>query len=353
MTERTTVRTRLLLIRRLAQMFRRFRTNPLDFADRRDRFYEAYWQHAAARIGACLETKGNGYYELARMGRSARVQYHHIDLDTYFSKTLADDKSYICGLLRELGFFAPSFREYTLRTVEAASSFLREVGGPCVVKPTSGSGGRGVTTGVDDEDRLIDATLASSNSLTLPTLMIEKQIPGDSYRLLYLDGRLLHAVRRGRCTVVGDGTTDIRGLVALENGSRLASERLDSLNQLTIDLEMKYTLADQGKMLTTVPDLGEHVVVKNVCNENARRDQTCVTERVHPDYGALAAAVSQALRAHLLGIDVMSEDISAAPQGTSTAVNEINIPPGLHYHELIEGVTGFSDVGPAILDYLL
>lgn len=31
--------------------------------------------------------------------------------------------------------------------------------------------------------------------------MIEEQQPGDCYRLLYLDGRLLHAVRRGRPTV--------------------------------------------------------------------------------------------------------------------------------------------------------
>ena len=281
------------------------------------------------------------------------MQYHYMDLDTYFSRGLADDKVFVTRLVRELGFFAPRFREYTLRSVSSAVRFMEEAGVPCVVKPRVGSGGFGITTAVNTRDRLIAASLAASNSLSLPALMIEQQIAGDSYRLLYLDGRLLHAVRRGRCTVIGDGLSTIRELIARENERRFTDSRLQSLTALTIDLEMKYVLTDHGKTLRTVPDRGERVIVKNVCNQNCRRDQEDVTAYVHGDYAELAGALRTRLGAHLIGIDVMSEDISASPLQSGSAINEINIPPGLHYHELVENQQKFSGVGAAVLEYLL
>ena len=49
----------------------------------------------------------------------------------------------------------------------------------------------------------------------------------------------------------------------------------------------------------------------------------------------------------------MSEDISASPLRSGSMINEINIPPGLHYHELVENQQKFSGVGAAVLEYLL
>lgn len=345
--------TRSLLLRRYGKMFQRFRANPLDFSERRKAFYASYWEYAARQLGANLDRLGNDYFEVARSGRSARVQYHFLHLDTYFSKALADDKVFVTGLVGELGFLAPRFREYTLRSLSSAVRFLEEVGAPCVVKPRTGSGGFGITTGVNTRDRLIAASLATSNSLTLPELMIEEQVAGDSYRLLYLDGRLLHAVKRGRCTVVGDGVSTIRELILRENESRLNDSTFQSLGGLSIDLEMKYVLADQGKTLRTVPVSGERVVVKNVCNQNCRRDQEDVTAHVHPDYADFARAIGTRVGGHLIGIDLMSEDVSASPSRSGSTITEINIPPGLHYHELVVNQHGFSDVGAALLEYLL
>ncbi len=349
----STLETRSLLLRRYAKMFHRFRATPRNFGKRRSGFYVSYWEDAAQRLGADVTRLENDHFEIARNGRSARVQYHYVELDTYFSRGLADDKVFVTRLVRELGFFAPRFREYTLRSLSSAVRFMEEVGGPCVVKPRVGSGGLGITTAVNKRDRLIAASLATSNSLSLPDLMIEQQIAGDAYRLLYLDGRLLHAVRRGRCTVIGDGRSTIRELIVRENESRLTHSRIQSLTELTIDLEMKFVLSDQGKTLRTVPDRGERVVVKNVCNQNCRRDQEDVTARVHGDYAELASAVGTRLGAHLIGIDLMSEDVSASPSVSGSAITEINIPPGLHYHELIQNQQGFSSVGAAVLEYLL
>lgn len=349
----STLEMRSLLLRRYAPMLRRFRETPLDFGERRTEFYASYWEDAAERLGASVKRLPNDYFEIVCNGRSARVQYHYVDLDTYFSRRLADDKVFVTGLVKELGYFAPRFQEFTLRTVSSAVRFLEDVGGDCVVKPRIGSGGFGINTGVNTRARLIAASLASSNSLSLPDLMIEQQIAGDAYRLLYLDGRLLHAVRRGRCTVIGDGLSTVRELIASENESRLTDSRIQSLTELTVDLEMKNVLTDQGRTLNTVPVRGERVVVKNVCNQNCRRDQENVTEYVHGDYTELAGAVGTKLGAHLIGIDIMSEDISASPSQSGSAILEINVPPGLHYHELLENEQQLSGVGAAVLEYLL
>lgn len=345
--------SRGLLIRRYAYLLRRFARAGLDFGAQRKVFYRAYWAHAAEVVGATISDLGQELFRVTRGERSTLVRYHFIDLDTYFAKSLMDDKGFISDLVRDLGFASPRHTEYTLRTFEVACRFLEEAEGPCVVKPKIGSGGTGITTGITSRQRLAEASLAASNSLTLPVLMIEDQIEGESYRLLYLEGELLHAVRRGKCTVVGDGHSELRRLVALENARRLAAPRLESMSELTIDLEMRYTLADQGLTVRSVPASGAVVRVKNVSNQNCTRDQEVVTDRVHADYHALAASVYERLGARLIGIDVMTPDISGEPGRAGAAVNEINIPPGLHYHEMVLGQEEFTDVGPRILDRLL
>jgi D-alanine-D-alanine ligase-like ATP-grasp enzyme len=78
-----------------------------------------------------------------------------------------------------------------------------------------------------------------------------------------------------------------------------------------------------------------------------------VTADVHGDYAELAGAVGTKLGAHLIGIDIMSEDISASPSQSGSAIIEINVPPGLHYHELVENEHKLSGVGATVLEYLL
>jgi hypothetical protein len=99
----STLETRSLLLRRYAQMFRRFKATPPSFSERRTGFYASYWEEAAQRMGADATRLAKDHFEIARNGRCARVQYHYVDLDTYFSRELADDKVFVTGLVKELG----------------------------------------------------------------------------------------------------------------------------------------------------------------------------------------------------------------------------------------------------------
>lgn len=342
------------MLRRYPQIFRRFTAQRLDFGAVRRNFYRRYWSRAAETCGAELHPWGNEVFEIRRDGGSARVQYHFVHLDSYFAKALVDDKRFTSELVDELGFATPQGVDFSLRQMRPAREFLERAPRACVVKPQSGSGGRGVTTGVDCEKRLVAASLAASNSFTLPSLMIEEQIPGDSFRLLFLGGRLIDAVRRGACTLEGDGRTHLKGLVAAENERRHGAPHLESMEELTLDLEAELTLADQGLDWRVVPGAGERIVVKRVSNQNTFRDQEDVTALVHDEYGELAREVDRRIGAKLIGVDVMSEDISKSPKEGWGTVNEINIPPGLHFHEMTPQRVGrFSKVGASVVEYLL
>jgi cyanophycin synthetase len=343
----------VLLLRRYPFLIKRLLNRSWDFGSVRKRFYQQYWRHAASVIGADITSLGDERYEISVGNRVTRVQYHYVNLDTYFNKQLADDKAWVSRQLESLGFRSPAFVEYDLRTIADAKGFLYRTGKACVVKPVSGSGGHGITTGIDRNRRLVEASLVASSSIQLPKLMLEQQIPGDSFRLLYLDGRLLHAVKRGRCSIIGDGQSTIGTLIDRENEHRLRADPATSLNEINFDLDAKYTLADQALRSNSLPACGERVVIKNVSNQNARRDQENVTDAVHPRYHELASILYEQLRFRLVGLDIMATDIASDPVSVGSAINEVNIPPGLHYHEIIESQSSFTDVGAEILTCLL
>lgn len=334
-------------------MYKRWRRSSLNFSSVRQTFYDNYWKHAASCIEANISDIGKGYFKIQRGQRSTMVRYHYVPLDFYFNKQLADDKELSKILLNEAGFRVPESYEYDINNLAGAINFLKGRQTSCVVKPVSGSGGQGVTTAINSESRLTKASIAASAALSVPRLLIEEQIAGESFRLLFLNGQLLHAIKRGSCTVVGDGRHRIRELVDIENGLRLKSSTHISLNPLTIDLEMRYTLADQQLSLNDIAKSGERVIVKKVSNQNSSADQTTVTEDVHSKYHELGRLLFDEYGMRLVGVDVMSKDISGHPDQSKSAINEINIPPGLHYHELTLGNNSFTNIGSNILETLL
>ena len=159
------------------------------------------------------------------------------------------------------------------RSVRRATDFLRQSACDCVVKPASGTGGgRGVTTGVRTDFQL--ARAAAAAAVYGDQLLIEEQVKGDNYRLLYLDGELVDAFVRRPPTVVGDGRSSVASLVRAANAERLRRGAAVSQVLLTVDFDMRRTLARQGLSLRSVPPAGSTVILKTVVNENAGDDNT-------------------------------------------------------------------------------
>jgi cyanophycin synthetase len=221
-----------------------------------------------------------------------------------------------------------------------------------VVKPADGTaGGHGVTTGISSTSALHAASwnaagLHAANS----NLLVEEQLTGASFRLLYLDGEFIDAVRRDSPVVVGDGKSTIRQLVNAENTTRRTSRPISALSPLTIDQESRNTLAAQGKSPGSVPAAGETVRVKLAVNENASAQNHVVRNEVHEEIVRAGSQLVRELNIGLGGLDVTSHDISAPLAKGDTIFNEINVPPGIHHHYLVANPEDGADVASIVLE---
>jgi cyanophycin synthetase len=166
--------------------------------------------------------------------------------------------------------------------------------------------------------------------------LIEEQVEGCNYRLLYLDGELLDVVKREPPSVVADGISTVLQLVQRVNQERLeASSNVISHAQLTLDQDMQTTLARQGLSFRSVPPRGTVVRLKTVINENSAQENVGAGEELCP---ALLEEAAQAVRLsglRLAGLDIITADPSRSLRDSGGVILEVNSPPGYfwHYHK--------------------
>ena len=183
--------------------------------------------------------------------------------------------------------------------------------------------------------------------------MAEEHVAGDSYRILYLDGELIDAVRRGPPTVIGDGRHSLRALVQLENCQRLAGPPFTGLSTLSLDRSMRYQLRGAGRSLSERPADGEIVALKSVVNQNASRDNRAVLEQLDPSFAELGRQICRLLPIRLLGLDVIARRVDEPLSTANGVINELNTTPALHHHELIANPAHRARVGSRVLTALL
>jgi len=316
----------------------------------RSAFYERIWSEAAAAIEATIEPLGNGLFEITRDTARVRVCRNLSPVDDGLTLTIAGNKPLVHRLLAREGLPTPPHTEFALARVGLAVEFLETVGGPCVVKPARDTGaGHGVTTGVTDRNSLARAAaLAASYG---EALLIEKQIPGANYRLLYLDGTLLDAVLRKPPTVIGDGRASVRTLVDRANELRLAKGASNAQFLLTIDLDMRNALASQGLALNSMPTTGTVVTLKTAINENGGLDNRTVTDLICESIIADGASAAAAIGSRLAGVDVITPDPTVPLSESGGVICEVNTTPGLYYH--YHKADGPTPVAVPILERLL
>ena len=296
----------------------------------RSHFYAGLWRDAASQIGASIEPLGNEILEI-RFGRNCtRVQQNTTAIDAAITVAVAKEKPVVHRLLAQRKLRTPLYCEFTLDEIAKAAAFLERIKGKCVVKPANGGGGRGVTTGV--VGRLDLARAASSATVYGRDLMIEQQIPGDVYRLLYFDGTLMDAVLRKPSAVVADGKSTLRELIHLENKVRLKTGPNLAHALIVIDMDVRRTLSSQGLTLSSVPKEGVEVVLKRVINDNSQHDNVSAShllcESIIEDGAAAAAAVG----VRLAGIDVITPDPSIPLAESGGVILEVNTTPSYHNH---------------------
>lgn len=339
--------------------------------DRHRAFYRDLWQAAARRVGAGCRPGTGDALEIEAGDTRLRVEGTRCSLDDTAALRRAGDKVLVHRLLAEQGVPVPAHRRFTLRAADGAGEFLATAHGPCVVKPArDSSGGHGVTTGVrtraDLRTAAVEAAAAGARSgapgsrlpgplgklVALPDvpLLVEEQLPGENYRLLYVDGRLVDAVRRGVPSVVGDGRSTVGELLVALNASRRGQDTPEARRPVPHDQDVERTLAAQGLTIRSVPARGVEVRLQTKINDGLPAANHPARDELHPDIVAAGARAAMAVGVRWAGVDVITPDPGQALEDTGGAVLEVNTTPGLAMH--LHSRRGAVNPAEALLAYL-
>jgi len=269
-----------------------------------------------------------GYGRKQLRGRSTVLHRDSIkdtELTTYKDRAKA--------FLDDLGLPVP--RGGIVFELEDAQRAAARLGFPVVTKPVAGHKGQGVTTGISSQRDLkmgFELAVGASGSAD-DGVIVEQQIPGTDHRLLTVGGRFVAALQRVPAYVVGDGEHTVEELIALENAR---PERADTprspMGKIEIDDILEQFVRDQGRFLRDVLTLGEELVLRRVANLSQGGVSVNVTDVIHPLNVKLAEDVARFFDVHVLGIDMLAEDITRPWTESPCAIIEINAGPGVFMH---------------------
>lgn len=322
----------------------------LKYRNLRRKYYDKLWAEAAVGLGAKIEFDNFGLTRITRNGLTTFVKQSEIMLDDHITLDVIGNKGLTYQLLSELGAPIVPHVVFSMHDREEAKRFV-EKHNPVVVKPSSGTGGgRGVTTGISTQDEFLSAARLAARSDR--HVIIEKQVDGHSFRLLYLGGKFIDAIRRDPPTVIGDGVSTIKQLIKLENIRRDKELPTCALSPLVIDKDARNWLNENNHSLKDVPAKAQTVQVKRAINENDKRENVNVTGQVNPGIISQCGELVEKLGVQFAGVDLICKDIAASFTSDNCYVGEINTTPGIHHHYLIANPQEGNPVARIALEYM-
>ena len=191
-----------------------------------------------------------------------------------------------------------------------------------VVKPADQSHGDGITVNITAKPQLKTA-LAHATKLSA-VVLVQEQITGDDYRLLFIGGKLAAAAIREPASIIGDGQHTLAELMTTENYNTLRGEGYDK-TMTNIDVEAANTYL--GDDLHTVPAAGQRIQVVGTANIGKGGVAIDVTDAVDPKLAAAAQKIVDHFRLGLAGVDYL-----VTPEGQAYLI-EVNTVPSLGLHE--------------------
>ncbi|MCZ6694355.1 MAG: ATP-grasp domain-containing protein, partial [Bacteroidetes bacterium] len=271
-------------------------------------------------------------YSLCQLGygvNQKRIQATVTSQTSNIGVDIAGDKEETKYLLEKAEVPVP--KGEIIRSEAGLKEAVDYVGYPLVVKPISGNHGRGVTTNILNwEDAFIAFKAAKEVSRSV---IVEKYITGEDYRLLVINHKLVAAAIRTAAHVVGDGKSTIQELIDKVNedprrgyGHEKVLTMIE-VNDLTLSI-----LKEKGKTLDMVLSDGDIMKLKDTANLSTGGTAEDVTDVVHPYNIFMAERIAKIIDLDICGIDIMTTDIGKPLPETGGAVIEVNAGPGFRMH---------------------
>jgi len=290
--------------------------------------FDMYLQ-AARSIGADVRFLVDESIPLAEFSYGARrvlINCNHIGVNQNVSNLVLSDKLRTSQVLERNGFPVP--RGVPVDRKRSLRQQIADLSRPLVVKPISGSAGKGVTIGLSDLGELKRAIrMARKRS---KKILVEEFVPGDNFRIIVFEGQVLDVVLRVPAFVTGDGESTIRALIEEKNRVR---REAGLTSDIAMNRALERYLREQGLRLRSVPKRDQRVEVHQVCNMGLGGDTHRVPlSEIHPDNLELFTRCVEPLRLRFAGPDFITPDLKRSHREIRCAFNEVNGSPMLDLH---------------------
>lgn len=306
-------------------------SNQIYFEQRLDE-YRAIWQAVAKEIGARFTVLSDDLWELDLDGRKTMIHNYQLEFDNPVVLHLAGNKPLVHRLLREKDIPVPEYIVFHLSELPKAYEFLEHHRSGCVIKPANGYGGKGVTTHVLTRREVRKASILAS--LYSHDLLMEPLIPGESYRILVIGGKMVQAVCRRGTRLKGDGISKVSELIEAEN----MELRNQGRQILDVDRDCLFTLEYQNLTLDSIPSKDQELLIKSVDDLTRKQVEVrtvyneTVTDLVCDSLKHDAELAASVINSDFVGVDVITTNPSIPLKESGGVVNEVNTTPALHHH---------------------
>jgi D-alanine-D-alanine ligase-like ATP-grasp enzyme len=268
------------------------------------------------------------------------------------ARRASNNKEWTRRLLQQANIRIPEGQVFSTEAKKKAWQFAQTLGAGVgtVVKPTTGSGGTGVSTDIiRPADFDMAWTVASETGKK--SVLVEEYWPGRSYRVLVIGNAVRAVAERTPAHIVGDGVHTIEQLVAAKNELRRANPYLD-VNLIKLTPMILHRLAAAGMSQVSVPDAGQYLQLHATASIGSGGEARDVTDLIHTGFCEIADQVRKAMYdAFHIGIDLIADDIALSPEEQRWAVVGAHANPAFGLHQC--DATGLSrDVAGALIEAL-
>lgn len=264
-----------------------------------------------------------GFFRLSSGGQTVHCRESLSELTTAVAMSICDDKAVTRRVVERAGVRVPEQIEADA-SADAIEAFLGKHG-KVVVKPARGEQGRGISIGLSTPDE-VEAAIEQARIVS-DRVLLEECIEGQDLRLVVINYRLVAAAVRRPARVIGDGSHNVRELIAAQSRRRSAATGGES--SIPMDAETERTIRLAGYDFDSVLPKGTELQVRKTANLHTGGSIHDATDVVHPSLVAAGIKAAQAIEIPVVGIDLMVK----SPSGSEYAFIEANERPGLANHE--------------------
>lgn len=215
-------------------------------------------------------------------GRSVRFFNSRPEMSTIEGVRLARNKHETTSLLANKGFPTPATRLVNAHETTRADivRIATEIGFPVVLKPSSGSKGTGVFTGITGDSELLSYYDHLINDIDVNQVVVESHEDGEmDLRVLVIGSHVVGIIHRVPANITGDGEHSVSELIDAKNIDRSCNPFLRS-GLIKKDQEVSNYVSAAGHTMTSIPEKGEYLRLRGKSNGSAGGDTSEVSHLI-------------------------------------------------------------------------